>query len=347
MTLEAAHRGNNVIITIRDDGGGIDVAKVRRKAVEKGLFTPDHAARLTDRQALEIIFQPGFSTAEKTTNVSGRGVGMDVVRSNIEKIGGTVDLSSREGRGTTVRIKIPLTLAIISALLVGAGSDVFAIPQIGVVELVRVSEADLSAAMRGLAAHERLIVEGAGHFPDNWVYVHTPSRIDPSMAPRGHSSLYLLVPVSHQHANIDWKAEAPRFREKVLDQVRKIGLPDLRPLIRHERMITPADWEHQHAIYRGATFNLAHNLGQMLHLRPGNRFADLEGVYLTGGGTHPGSGLPVIYESARISSRLLLQDIGLPYDHCVPEDNRTRPASLTDLLFGARQNRREKHQLTA
>ena len=178
-------------------------------------------------------------------------------------------------------------------------------------------------------------------------YVHNPSRIDSSLAPRGHSSLYILVPVSHQHANIDWKVEAPRFREKVLDQVRKIGLPDLRPLIRHERMITPADWEHDQAIYRGATFNLAHNLGQMLHLRPGNRFADLDGVYLTGGGTHPGSGLPVIYESARISSRLLLQDLGLPYDHCVAEDNRARPASLAGRLFGARESRREKHQLTA
>jgi phytoene desaturase len=178
-------------------------------------------------------------------------------------------------------------------------------------------------------------------------YVHNPSRIDPSLAPRGHSSLYILVPVSHQHANIDWKTEAPRFREKVLDHVRRIGLPDLRPLIRHERMITPADWENGHAIYRGATFNLAHNLGQMLHLRPGNRFADLEGVYLTGGGTHPGSGLPVIYESARISSRLLLQDIGLPYDHCMAEETGARPSNLLGRLFAARESRGEKHQMTA
>jgi len=121
----------------------------------------------------------------------------------------------------------------------------------------------------------------------------------------------------------------------------------VRGRIRHERMITPADWENGHAIYRGATFNLAHNLGQMLHLRPGNRFADLEGVYLTGGGTHPGSGLPVIYESARISSRLLLQDIGLPYDHCVAEETGARPSNLLGRLFAARESRGEKHQMTA
>ena len=158
-------------------------------------------------------------------------------------------------------------------------------------------------------------------------YIHNPSRLDPSMAPRGHSSLYLLVPVSHQHQNIDWKAEAPRFRELALNQVRRLGLPDLRPLIRHEKMLTPDDWEQQYAIHKGAVFNLAHNLGQMLHLRPRNRFEDLEVVYLTGGGTHPGSGLPVIYESARISSRLLLKDMGQPYDHCVPRDEGTEVTS--------------------
>lgn len=157
-------------------------------------------------------------------------------------------------------------------------------------------------------------------------YLHNPSRLDPSMAPRGHSSLYLLVPVSHQHQNIDWKQEAPRFREMALNQVRKLGLPDLRPLIRYERMLTPDDWDAQYTIHKGAVFNLAHNLGQMLHLRPRNRFEDLEGVYLTGGGTHPGSGLPVIYESARISSRLMLKDLGQSFDHCIPRDEDA-PAS--------------------
>ena len=102
-----------------------------------------------------------------------------------------------------------------------------------------------------------------------------------------------------------------------LRQLAKLGFHDVERRIRWEHVTTPADWEQQHQIHRGATFNLAHNLGQMLHLRPRNRFEDLEGVYLVGGGTHPGSGLPVIFESARITSRLLLQDLGLPYDGCV------------------------------
>lgn len=140
IRLNAYHEGGHVILEISDDGAGISVEKVRRKAVERGLVNADVAATLSEAQVFRYIFEPGFSTAEKITNVSGRGVGMDVVRSNIEKIGGTVELSSREGRGTTVRVKIPLTLAIISALLVGAAAEVFAIPQIGVVELVRVSE---------------------------------------------------------------------------------------------------------------------------------------------------------------------------------------------------------------
>lgn len=147
-------------------------------------------------------------------------------------------------------------------------------------------------------------------------YIHNPCVTDPSMAPRGHSSLYVLVPVSHQHKNINWATETPAFRARTLDQIKKVFGIDLEGSIRHERLVTPNDWEHQYSIYRGATFSMAHNLGQMLHLRPQNRFASVDGVYLTGGGTHPGSGLPVIYESARISSRMLLQDLGLPWNHC-------------------------------
>ena len=119
---------------------GIDVAQVRAKAVERGLVTPDVAPSLPDSRVFEFIFAPGFSTASQVTSVSGRGVGMDVVRTNIEKIGGVVDLTSKPGDGTRVRIKIPLTLAIISALIVGNGGQAFAIPQIGIVELVRVSD---------------------------------------------------------------------------------------------------------------------------------------------------------------------------------------------------------------
>lgn len=140
-------------------------------------------------------------------------------------------------------------------------------------------------------------------------YVENPGRTDETMAPPGHSALYVLVPVSHQHANIDWSKERDRYRQVALGQLRKLGLKDLERRIRFERIVTPLDWERKVGIYRGATFNLAHNLGQMLHLRPQNRFEEFNRMYLVGGGTHPGSGLPVIFESARISSRLLLEDL--------------------------------------
>jgi phytoene desaturase len=99
-----------------------------------------------------------------------------------------------------------------------------------------------------------------------------------------------------------------------LQQLRKIGIKDVEKRIRFEKIVTPADWENRYAVHRGATFNLAHTWTQMLHLRPRNRFEDIGGVYLVGGGTHPGSGLPVIYESARITSRLLLADLGRDAD---------------------------------
>jgi phytoene desaturase len=141
-------------------------------------------------------------------------------------------------------------------------------------------------------------------------YVENPSRTDDTLAPPGHSVIYVLMPVSHQHPNIDWSQEKDRYRKVALRQLAKIGLGDIESRIRFERVVTPNDWENKVGIYRGATFNLAHNLGQMLHLRPQNRFDEFEGMYLVGGGTHPGSGLPVIFESARISARLLLEDLG-------------------------------------
>jgi phytoene desaturase len=142
-------------------------------------------------------------------------------------------------------------------------------------------------------------------------YVQNACVTDPSLAPRGHSTLYVLAPVTHQHTNVDWSREKDRFRDRMFQQIKKAGY-DLDPgRIRYERIITPAGWDTRYEIYRGATFNLAHTLDQMLHLRPHNRFEDLDGMYLVGGGTHPGSGLPVIFESARISTRLLLEDLGL------------------------------------
>ena len=132
------------------------------------------------------------------------------------------------------------------------------------------------------------------------------------MAPPGHSTLYVLVPVANQAAApVDWVREAPRFRATILERLRRIGLHDIEGRIRFEKVITPDGWEQDLQVYRGATFNLAHTLGQMLHKRPGNRFEDVKGMYLVGGGTHPGSGLPVIFESARITSRLMAEDLGL------------------------------------
>lgn len=154
-------------------------------------------------------------------------------------------------------------------------------------------------------------------------YVQNACVTDPGLAPRGHSTLYVLAPVTHQHPNVDWSKERPRYRELLLRQIRKAGY-DLDPdRIRYERVITPADWDTRYEIYRGATFNLAHSLDQMLHLRPHNRFEDLDGVYLVGGGTHPGSGLPVIFESARISSKLLLDDLGITNNICEAPEERS------------------------
>ncbi|MEN9572897.1 MAG: hypothetical protein RL514_752 [Verrucomicrobiota bacterium] len=137
LLLRAYHESGLVVIEIADDGGGINLARVRQKAVEKGFLKPEEAARLNDRQATDLIFLPGFSTAEATTNLSGRGVGMDVVKTNIENIGGSVELSSVTGRGTTLRLKIPLTLAIVPALFVGCAGERFAIAQTSLLELVR------------------------------------------------------------------------------------------------------------------------------------------------------------------------------------------------------------------
>ena len=138
LFLRAFHEGGQVNIEISDDGKGIDCERIRMKAIERGLLRPDQAENMGERELAHLLFHPGFSTAEKVTNVSGRGVGMDVVKSNIEKIGGVVDLQSEVGRGTLVKIKIPLTLAIIPALLVNSGEERYAIPQVSLLELVRV-----------------------------------------------------------------------------------------------------------------------------------------------------------------------------------------------------------------
>jgi two-component system chemotaxis sensor kinase CheA len=140
VTLNAYHEGGHIIIEVGDDGRGLAVEKIRAKALSQGLATEQELAGMGERDIQRFIFRAGFSTAAAVTSVSGRGVGMDVVKTNVEKIGGTIDLRSREGKGTTFLIKIPLTLAIVSALIVEAGGERFAVPQIGVVELVRAGD---------------------------------------------------------------------------------------------------------------------------------------------------------------------------------------------------------------
>jgi two-component system chemotaxis sensor kinase CheA len=143
LTLRAYHEGGQVNIEIADDGAGIDVQRVKRKAIEKGLIRSDYAEKMSDREALGLVFLAGFSTSEIITNVSGRGVGMDVVKSHIEKIGGVVDMFSRPGEGTTVKLKIPLTLAIIPGLVISSGGELFVIPQVSLIELIRVEKGSL------------------------------------------------------------------------------------------------------------------------------------------------------------------------------------------------------------
>jgi len=137
LFLRAFHEGGQVNIEISDDGAGLNQVAIRNKAVQKGLISADQAGRMSDREIVNLVFLPGFSTAEVVTKVSGRGVGMDVVKTHIEKIGGTVDLQSKLGQGVLVRMKIPLTLAIIPALIVTSSGERYAVPQVNLLELVR------------------------------------------------------------------------------------------------------------------------------------------------------------------------------------------------------------------
>jgi two-component system, chemotaxis family, sensor kinase CheA len=147
LSLRAFHEGGNVNIEISDDGAGIDPERVKRRAVERKLISTHEADRMSPAEIVDLIFLPGFSTAEKVTNVSGRGVGMDVARSNLEKVSGTIEVESKPGEGATFKIKIPLTLAIIPALVVTCRRDCYAIPQVSLLELVRL---DVGQTGRGI-----------------------------------------------------------------------------------------------------------------------------------------------------------------------------------------------------
>ena len=145
VTLEAFHRGNSIVIEVRDDGKGLDAERIRQKCLEKGLLTKADAEKITTQQIYQMIWEPGLSTAEKVTDVSGRGMGMDIVKSKIEELSGTTEIFSVPGQGTTITIKLPLTLAILPSLMVEIRNDVFAIPMEAVVEIVSVAPSQLSS----------------------------------------------------------------------------------------------------------------------------------------------------------------------------------------------------------
>ena len=140
---KAYNEGNHIVIEITDDGKGLDAEMLKLKAIEKGLISEKEADSMTDKEAFGIIFKPGFSTAKTISNVSGRGVGMDVVKTNVEKLNGIIEIDSEKGVGTTFKLKIPLTLAIIQALLVGAQEEYYAIPLSSVIETVRIGQDEI------------------------------------------------------------------------------------------------------------------------------------------------------------------------------------------------------------
>lgn len=160
IRVKSYHEGGQVIIEIEDNGRGLNRDLITKKAVEKGLITKERAETMTEREAQAIIFMPGFSTAAQVTNISGRGVGMDVVRQNIERIGGIVDLQSKQGEGTTIRLKIPLTLAIVPAMIIRCEQDQYAIPQVKLVELLRIENGNSETKIEMLQGRQVLRLRG-------------------------------------------------------------------------------------------------------------------------------------------------------------------------------------------
>ena len=155
-------------------------------------------------------------------------------------------------------------------------------------------------------------------------YVQNASATDPTLGPEGHSTIYVLVPCPNVRSGIDWQPVAGDYADTVLELVEeKGGFTDLRQYIVEKKIITPADWQGEYDVYEGATFSLAHTIGQLLYFRPHNRFQEIEHCYLVGGGTHPGSGLPTIYESGRITANMISARFGVPYE---------RPSPLPDSI---------------
>jgi two-component system chemotaxis sensor kinase CheA len=225
LFLRAYHEGGQVNIEISDDGKGMDLDAIKNKALERNLITAEQVARMSERDIQNLIFLPGLSTAQKVSNVSGRGVGMDVVKTNIEKIGGVVDVHSRRGTGTTFRIKIPLTLAIIPALIVTSGGDRYAVPQISLLELVR---------LKGTQARDRIeIIQGAPVYRlrgNLLPLVYLNRELEIQSAPRGgdqEESVNIVV----------LQADNRRFG-LVVDQVNDTEEIVVKPLGQHLKGIT-------------------------------------------------------------------------------------------------------------
>jgi two-component system, chemotaxis family, sensor kinase CheA len=188
LTLRAFHEGGQVNIEISDDGAGIDPARIALKAIERGVATVDQLRTMSPREITNLVFVPGFSTAAKVTNLSGRGVGMDVVRTNVEKIGGTVDISSEPGVGTTLKIKIPLTLAIIPALTVECAGERYAVPQVSLDELLCLEGDQARAGVEYLSGAPVFRLRG-NLVPLVWL----DHVLDLTKAPHVDDSVYILV----------------------------------------------------------------------------------------------------------------------------------------------------------
>ncbi|MCU0710680.1 MAG: chemotaxis protein CheW [Pirellula sp.] len=161
VRLRAFHQAGKVCIRIEDDGAGMDPVKLKTKAIEKGIISVEQAALMTENEAYRLIFAPGFSTAAQVTDVSGRGVGMDVVKTNIEQLGGTVDIESEVGKGSAVHITLPLTLAIVPSMIIGCAGERYAVPQANIVELVRVPEGEMQQRIGVVQGAEVLRLRGA------------------------------------------------------------------------------------------------------------------------------------------------------------------------------------------
>jgi two-component system chemotaxis sensor kinase CheA len=215
LRLRAYHEGGRVNIEVSDDGTGLDLERIRSTAVERGFVTAEQAAAMSPREVEGLVFLPGFSTASAVSNVSGRGVGMDVVRTNIERIGGVIDVASAPGRGTTIRINIPLTLAIIPALIVSSAGERYAIPQVSLLELLRLKEGEGRTALEDV--HGVAVCRLRGELLP---IVHLRRVLDPlSLPPPGVAGVGESGAPSTRAANVVVLQVAERRFGLVVDQI--------------------------------------------------------------------------------------------------------------------------------